>query len=465
MATEEIDLSGKSVLPPAQDWGPQAGRFPELVRLSLPLIITFVSHVFMGMVDTLVMGKVGTAEQGGVGLGASFFWSVSSFASGMLSAVTTFVAQAHGARDYGDVRTSVETGIWLVLPLSALLIIPVPFLPSLQGFLRLHDDVGVPMMAYLTWMLAASPLFLLNFTIIGFFRGIGDTLTPMRITLAVNVVNLVLDFALSLGWWGLPRMGVHGVALATVVSMGLSACAYVGVYVSRRHHALFGTRRLPRTNAVQVRRFLRIGAPIGTSWILENMAFTVMTIYIGRFEPALSAANTIVFQLCHVSFMPAVAISIAASALVGRYIGAARPDLARSSAHRALGLSVAYMGVLGLIFLLFPQMLLSLFSSDAAVIRHASLPLRMAAFFQMFDALGVATDGIFRGAGITLMPMVVRLAVMWGIFVPGVFLLHGFVFTSPLHAGWAAVTLAIMVMGSVLLSVYVFYPWWQKNRV
>ncbi len=458
--------SAPAAIPEHQgEFGPDAGRFPELLRLSLPLVVTFVSHVAMGMVDTLVMGKVGTAEQGGVGMGAAFFWSISSFASGLLSAVTTFVAQAHGARDHEDVRTSVETGMWLVWPLSALTMGVVPLLPALLAGLRVHEAIAPHTQAYLTWMLLASPVFLMNFTIIGFFRGIADTLTPMLVTLGVNVVNIVLDFSLVLGWWGLPRMGVHGVALATVISMALSAGLLLLLYASQKHHALFGTRRFPRTSLAQVRRFLRVGVPIGISWLLENMAFTVMSVYIGRFEPALSAANTIVFQLCHVSFMPAVAISIAACALVGRYIGAARPDLARASAHRTLGLSVAYMGLLGVAFLLFPHQLLSGFSSDDAVIRNAALPLRMAAFFQVFDALGVATDGIFRGAGITLMPMVVRLAVMWGVFVPGIFLFHGFVFTSPLHAGWAAGTLAIMLMGSVLLGIYALHPWWRRTRV
>ena len=273
------------------------------------------------------------------------------FSCGVLSVVTTFVAQAHGAQDSVDVRKAVETGMILVIPLSVLLVGLIPLLPFVQNRLHLHQDILVPMSVYLRWMLWASPLFLLNFTIIGFFRGIGDTITPMIITLAIYLVNVILDFAVVLGWWGLPRMGVHGVALATVISMAIASIAYVVVYVSSRHHSEFCTRRLPRTHMVQVQRFLRIGIPIGISWLLENMAFMVMTLYIGRFEPALSAANTIVFQLCHVSFMPAVAISIAASALVGRYIGALRSDLARASAHRTVLLSVSYMGVLGLIFL------------------------------------------------------------------------------------------------------------------
>lgn len=442
-----------------------AGRTSELLRLAFPLIVTFVSHVVMGVADTVIMGQVGTAEQGGVGLGSSLFWSMSSFASGLLSAVTTFVAQAYGASRPGEVRHPVITGIALALPLGFLLVAASFSVPGLIGLFGTNAEARPHVIVYLRWMLCASPLFLLNFVLIGYFRGISDMVTPMLVTLAVNVVNIVLNVVFVFGHLGAPRMGVQGVALATVISMGLSVVVFFGLYFSRSHHDRYATRdRLPFAQ-IPFARFLKVGVPIGVAWFLENMAFNIMSLYIAAFDPASTAANTIVFQLCHISFMPAVGISIAATTLVGKYIGAGRPELAVRSARRSVALAVAYMGTLGALFLLAPGFFLGLFSSDPQVLRLGAMALHMAAWFQVFDAMGVAVDGVFRGAGITLLPMVVRLCVMWLVFVPGIFLLGRYVFETGIMAGWTAALIGLGLQGSILLAAFIWYPWWRRGRV
>ena len=442
-----------------------AGGTSELLRLAFPLIITFVSHVVMGVADTVVMGQVGTAEQGGVGLGASLFWSLSSFASGILSAVTTFVAQAYGARKHDEIRHSVVVGIGLALPLSAVLVITGLWVPELIELFGTNAAARPHVVVYLRWMLLASPLFLLNFVLISFFRGLSDTLTPMIVTLAVNVINIGLNIVFVFGFLGSPRMGVHGVALATVISLGLSVLAFFALYFSASHHARYFTRtRLPYAQ-IPFRRFLKVGVPIGVSWLLENMAFNIMSLYIAAFDPASTAANTIVFQLCQVSFMPAVGISIAASTLVGKYIGAGRPDLAVRSARRSVALAVAYMGVLGVAFFFAPRFFIGLFSSDAEVLRLGVFALHLAAMFQVFDAMGLAVDGVFRGAGFTMLPMLVRLGAMWFVLVPGIFLLGHYVFDSGIAAGWTAATVGIGVQGTVMLIAFFVFPWWNKGRV
>jgi len=454
------DLDSSTGIIPAD-----AGRTSELMRLAFPLIVTFVSHVIMGVADTVVMGQVGTDEQGGVGLGASLFWSMSSFASGMLSAVTTFVAQAYGARKHEEVRHPVVVGIGLALPLGALLVIASLWVPELIGLLNTNDGARPHVVTYLRWMLCAAPLFLLNFVLIGYFRGISDTVTPMIVTLAINVVNVVLNIVFVFGYLGSPEMGVQGVALATLISMGLSVVVFFGLYFSRSHHARYATRRPLPFAEMPFRRFLKVGLPIGVTWFLENMAFNIMSLYIAAFDPASTAANTIVFQLCHVSFMPAVGISIAATTLVGKYIGAGRPELALRSARRSVALAVAYMGTLGGVFLLAPAFFISLFSSDPEVIRLGAMALHVAAFFQVFDAMGLAVDGVFRGAGITLLPMLVRLGVMWFLFVPSIFLLGHYVFDTGIMAGWTAALIGLALQGTILLAAFFFTPWQLRGRV
>ncbi len=435
------------------------------MQLAFPLIVTFISHVVMGVADTLVMGRVGTAQQGGVGLGASLLWTMISFSAGLLSAVTTFVAQSMGAGKFDRIRHSVMAGLWVTAPLSLLLVVSGFGVPGMIRLMGTNDEAAPHVIVYLRYMLWASPLFLVNFTFISFFRGIADTVTPMVITLAVNVVNILLNVIFVFGYLGFPRMGVHGVAAATIASMGLSVITFAILFFSRRLHGKYSTRMRTPFADIPFSRFLKVGVPIGVSWFLEAMAFNIMALYIARFNPAGTAANTIVFQLCHVSFMPALAISIAASTLTGKYTGARKPEVARKSANRSIGMAIIYMGTLGLFFFLFPSFFIGLFSSDPDVLMLGTMALRLAAGFQIFDAMGMAVDGVFRGVGLTVLPMIIRLTVMWAIFVPGIFILGHCCVEKGILAGWTAALIGLVVQGTALLVAFFLVPWWKRKPV
>jgi len=135
------------------------------------------------------------------------------------------------------------------------------------------------------------------------------------------------------------------------------------------------------------------------------------------------------------------------------------------SARRSVALAVAYMGVLGVAFFFAPRFFIGLFSSDAEVLRLGVFALHLAAMFQVFDAMGLAVDGVFRGAGFTMLPMLVRLGAMWFVLVPGIFLLGHYVFDSGIAAGWTAATVGIGVQGTVMLIAFFVFPWWNKGRV
>ncbi len=440
-----------------------SGSFSELMKLALPLVVSFLSHAIMGIVDTWIVGKVGTAEQAGVGLGYSLSWGFISIFAGTFSVVTTFVSQYLGAQRKNEVGKWVQIGFLMMIPISILMLSIGYGIDSFIDLFGTNEEIRPNASTYLGIVVSGSPLFLLSFILISFFRGIGDTVLQMRVTVVANVFNMVLDAILVFGYLGFPAMGVKGAAIATVSAMGLSFLLYLASYLNKKHRVSFLTNCCFPLKSEDVAIFLKVGFPIGLSWFVEQLAFTVMTIYIGRSDAVSMASHAIVFQLISFSFMPAIAISIAAGTLVGRYIGAERKDIAGRSASLAVRFSVAFMATIGLCFILFGQPVVGLFNANPVVVRNGASALTIAAFFQLFDALGISVDGVFRGAGKTTFPMVVRLISLWFFFIPLVFVLGSGM--GPLRGAWMAAFVGIFLQGMIMFGEYRRGKWMEKSLV
>ena len=437
---------------------PNSGTLREMLSMAAPLIVSFLTHSVMGITDMFIMGSVGTAQQGAVGMGAVVSWAVASFFVGTFSAVSTFVAQYHGAGQRMALHRWVTTALWLVLPLFlvfAFLSTAVPFLVRQFGT---NEELAPHVIVYTRILLAATPVALFNFIFVSFFRGIGDTVTPMLVNLVTIVFNILIDIVLVFGYLGFPAMGIAGAATASVCAMTLSAVIFAWLYFGRRLSTRFGTRRFLWPDIGHLVHFLRVGVPIGTSWVIEHVAFSVMTIYVSTSDSVSMAAHAIAFQLNSISFMPAVAISVTGATLVGQYLGANRLDLAKRSATLCLRFSLAMLGTVAVIFLTFKESLIELFNTSPEVIEKGGFVLTVVALFQLFDAIGITVDGVFRGAGATVFPMVVRVINMAVLFIPFIFIL-GHLLDSPLQGAWFAALGAIALQGVVMLAAYSTGKW------
>jgi len=439
-----------------------SGTSRELLVLAFPLIISFVSHSVMGIVDTLVVGQVGTAQQAGVGFGAGLFWGVMSFFTGTLSGVTTFVAQANGAGRVAELRRWVIVGLFLVLPMTLLCYSIIPFIGNLITLFQTAPEVRPHVVTYLSVLMLQAPFMFAMFVLVSFLRGLGDTITPMVVTLIANVINIVLDIALVFGYWGFPEMGVAGAALASVIGMFSTVVMYLWVYLNHHNNARYNTRQFTWVTLEEIRRFLKTSSPIGASWAFENLAWNIMTIFIGTMGAVTLAGHTIVWQLISFSFMPTVALSVAASTLVGQYLGAGRADLARKSARVSILWGLLLMGSIGVFFALGRDGIIGWFNDDPAVMNIGGWLLLIAAAFQLFDALGITIDGILRGAGDTRFPFMARAFAGLVFFIPLIFILGGPVGWG-VYGAWSAGLVFVVVLGVVMLWRYRKGTWLQYS--
>lgn len=442
---------------------PTPGGVAELWKLAYPVMVATLSQSMMGVVDTFYMGRVGTAEQGAVGLSMITFWTITSLFVGTVHGVSTFAAQHYGAGKFKTCGRDGWQGLYFSIPGAVLLGVVAFFTEPIFVLLGQDETILPHATEYSTVRLAGAFFVLINYTMVSFLRGIGDTRTPMYFTFGANALNILINYPLILGHWGCPAMGAKGAALGSVIATAVFSAAYVIFFLTGERNRKFETRRIPPLSIKDMLGFLKIGLPIGGSWTLEMISWTAFMIIISKFGAVALASTEIVFEVLHFSFMGAIALGHAATTLVGQYLGADDPITAQKTAKSTILSSIIYCVSFGVVFFLCRRIIISWFSLDPSVIDVGAKLFIYAAVFQFFDGLAISCTGVLRGAGDTKWPMLLMAIVAWGFFIPLTFALTQWA-DMGIDGAWTAATLFIIF---VSLGIYTRYRSrkWLSMRV
>jgi MATE family multidrug resistance protein len=403
----------------------EAGSAREVVGLAWPLAVGMLSFTCMGLVDTLLMGRVGTEALAGVGLGASLLWACQAFFRGLTSGAQALVAAADGAGDRERRSRAAGAGLLLGVGSGVLLaLVLAPTHEALVAWVVVEPAVAERCMGYLGVRLWGLPFTLVSFGCLAALQGVGDTRARMWVSLAGNVLNVVLSPCLVFGLGPLPALAEVGAALATVASVVLMAACYAA-----RAVRVLGWPRWPGGEVL--RGTVRVGAPTGAQLLLGVGAFTLMNVVLARVGAAHLAASQVVLQVVSVSFLPGLGLGEAGGVLVGRYLGAGQRAAAVRSLRSARLLAVAVMSAFGVLFACGGEGLAGWFSRDPEVTRLAGLLMLFAASFQLFDAVATVHLCALRGAGDTRFTLVATSLSAWGLTVPATCVLG-------LGLGWGA---------------------------
>jgi putative MATE family efflux protein len=301
-----------------------------------------------------------------------------------------------------------------------------------------------------------------NVVLSSFFRGLGDTRTPLVATVVANVLNALLTYGLVFGVAGLPAWGVAGAGVATALS-SWTYTAIVGFAFRRRVVAREFHTAPVKPDRRDVARLLRVSVPIGGQWLLDMASFAVFTTVIARMGDASMAATQAMIQLLSLSFMQAIGISIAAAALVGRYVGARDLAAAERSHWSAVKLGVGVGVVVAALFLAVPELLLRAFTADAEVIALGRPLLAIGALAQLADAIGLVTRGSLRGAGDTRWPFVAEATLAWVLRIPLVYL-TAVVLSGGVVGAWLGELGYMLTLGAVLVMRF-HRGAWKELRI
>jgi len=448
------------IAPPFSPTPFHGGGIREVIALAFPVVLTQLSTSLMGVVDSAMVGRIGPTELAAVGFGGIWLWTLFSILFGTASGVQTFVSQADGAGDSRSCGPWVWQGGYALMPAGIALFALLawlldPALALLGPSLEMRTLTADYVRARLIGELGFIAVMLLN----SFHRGLGDTRTPLYVTLFANVVNVVLDYGLIFGRLGLPEWGVVGAGVATTIAQWSNAIALL-VLFQRRSVAQRCQTRPVAMNSKAIRRFLWTSAPIGGQWFIGMVSFSAFTTLVARMGDAPMAASQAFVMLLSLSFMQAVGVSIATAVLVGRYVGAEEVAAVIRTFRSSIWLGFSLGLVIALAFIAFPIPLLRIFTDDPTVLSLGRPLLLLGALYQLADAIAIICDGALRGAGDTRWPFAIETAMGWGVQVPLAYYV-GVVLDYGLTGAWLAALLHIVVLASILFLRFRSNAWQQ----
>ncbi len=427
------------------------GSYRQVLTLAYPIVLSMLSQTVMGLVDAAMVGRVGTSQLAAVGLAGMIVWMFFSFFNGLMSSANTFIAQDYGAEQYDRIGKTTWHYIYITVISYVVLLCLIPASGLALRLIGASDEVEKFGSVYMNIRLYSGIGVFISFTMSGFFRGIGNTKTPMYIAIVANVFNGIANYFLIFGnsTLGIPRLEVTGAALATLLSTMLSACLYLFIGISRKYNRLYGIRSIYRVEFALMGRIFRVGLPMGVQFFLDIASFTVFSGFIARMGDTSLAASTVAIRLMSTSFMPLIGISIATTTLVGQFIGAKDLPNARKAGYTAIKVGIFYTMFVAFHFFVIPKQLLSLISKDPTVVDLGAKILMLAGVFQVSDAFGICANGALRGAGDTRFTMIVGILYAWVLFVPLSYFL-GYTMKGGVVGAWVGATIYIVIYGATV---------------
>ena len=425
-----------------------------LLALAIPVILSELGWVAMGLVDTLMVSRLGPEAIGAVGLASATYYAPTLFGIGILLGLDTLVSQAWGRRDFEVCHRWLAQGVYLACaftPIAMLVIAAVPLWFSRFG---IHPAVAGETTEYLRLLNLGTLPLLIYAAFRRYLQGVGRVRPVTFALVSANFINWGGNWALIYGHLGMPALGLRGSALSTCVARVYMAAVlifFAWQHERRRGHPLFA--RWPAPHWDQLRTLFLLSAPAALQIVLEVGAFGVATFMAGRLAPQALAAHQIVLSFASTSFMVPLGMSAAAAVAVGHAVGAGDQPRARRAGWLALGAGAGFMGMAALVFVLMPRVLLRIYTEDAFVTQAGVHLLMLAAAFQIFDGIQTVATGALRGVGETRQPMLINLVGYWLFGLPLGYALC-FHWNLGVFGIWIGLTAALIV-----IALYLLWRW------
>jgi len=413
-----------------------------------PVLMENILNSMVGLVDTTLAAGLSEAATDAIGVAAYFEWLIGLVPIALGIGSTALIARAFGRNRLAVAGAALGQAIILSVMLGSILaVVLIVFAPQVARVMSLDEEPEALRHAvdYLRIVSMGIPFSATLFACIAGCRGAGDTVKPMLVMLVINIVNSVSSFLMSgvdlassrLGADGVVHkhvylanpmdldLGVRGIALGTLLAWIVGAVLMVAILSKGTHGLKLRARRL-RPHVHTIRRLLRVALPnmleSAGMWV-GNVLIVVMVGWMHH--PGLYGAHILAIRIESMSYLLGFAMAAASATLMGQYLGAGHPRLAQGAALRCMGVSVAVMGTLGIVFALFGRHIVGVFSQQPTHLEIAPKLLVICGMAQIPFALAIVTRGSLYGAGDTRVVMVLTLITIWVIRLPMAWLFSG----------------------------------------
>ncbi|MGH6622997.1 MAG: MATE family efflux transporter, partial [Burkholderiaceae bacterium] len=372
----------------------------DIVRLALPALGALAAEPTYLLVDTAVVGHLGTVQLAALGLAATFLASIFWLFNFLANATTTHVANAHGSGNEDQVGSITAQAVWLALAIGlTLTVLGVLLAEPITGLLQAHGAVADHATTYIRISALGAPFVMIALAGQGWARGTQRMSVPLKILVASNIVNLLLEVLFIYGF----EWGIAGSAWGTVIAQAGAAVAFVWVM----RDVLAGHLKIVRE---RMRALISVGGDLFIRTGLMLLCFNGINALLARQGAIDLAANQVLFQLMIFLALVMDSIAIAGQTLIGRELGAAARESAQSYALRVTVLSF-YAGIaLALLLVAGHDVLPHVFTDDAAVIAQIDRVWWLFVIYILFSSLVFGWDGVLLGGGDSRFMMLVLIA-------------------------------------------------------
>lgn len=435
-----------------QDKLPHAGSLKELLQVALPLMISSGSVSLMHIANRTFLTWDSRESLAAVLPSGILHWTIMSLVFGTVQYANTFVAQYEGAGRRDRVAASVWQGIYVSLCGGVLLTLFSFLAAPIFNTIGHEPAVAALEADYFRVLCFASLPMLLTASMTCFFSGRGQTQVVMTVVLIGVAINILSDYLLIFGNAMIPRMGISGAAISTVIAQ-TAQCGMLMCLLSRRIlRDQYGTWRQYALDRELLARFLKYGFPQGLHLFVDVASFAMFMLLVGRLGKDELAATNLAFSLNTLAFVPMLGMGTAVSTLVGQRIGEGRPELAIRTTWSAFRLSSVYMLTFAAIYVGVPDLILTPYAAfsdaaDFAALRNQVVTLlRFVAVYCFFDAMGIVFGFAIRGAGDTRFALIFSCVSAWMLMVVPTVISQVW-FQGSLTASWWFCTIYTIVLG------------------
>ena len=441
---------------------PEKKYYKDILRLALPAIAGLSTQMIVSLVDAAMVGRLENTKYvlAAMGIGVMATWALVSFFSSLATGTHVIVARKYGEKDYDACSVALNNSIIIALTLGVLVMFIALF--AAKHFAHLLDAdriVGDYAAQFIFYRFLGIPAFLISVSYRGFFFGINKTKIFMFSGVITNILNIVFNFFLIYGSFGVvPKMGLAGAGLGSTLATTFDFLFYFTVSQLPSYRHRYRILKNFKFDFSVIKRIYKISLPVSFQNVfilLGFLSFMTITGFIGIKE---QAATQAVVSTLFISFLPCFGFGIAVQTLVGNHIGSKKFNLAKIYGLETAKVATYYTVLLGIIFILLPQYVLTIITTNQSIIDVAKPALRIAGFAQVFYATGVVLANGLQAAGKTLYVMLSESITNLLVFVPLAYF-FGIYLKGGLIGAWLALPVYIILYASVIFYKFKYGNW------
>lgn len=422
------------------------GGMKEVLKIAFPLILSTSAFTLQMFVDRVFLMWYDRDAMSGAMLGGILNFTFFSFFLGTATYVSTFVSQYDGANMPKRIGPAVWQSIYFSIAAGLIMAAIAMFAAPLIRLVGHEPAIASYELTYFRILSFGSIAGIIDSSVSCFLTGRGKTMTVMWVNIAKTITNIVLDYAMIFGHFGFAPMGIAGAALATIIAHIAGVIIYFVIFLRAENRGIYGTAETGFDMQL-FGRLMKFGVPSGVQFMLDILGIALFIVFVGRIDAVSFAATSMAFQINSLAFMPMIGFGIATSVLVGKALGADRPDIAQKTVYSAAYITFGYMIFIAICYYAAPNVFMLPFKAQASAEQFAAISpivktlLLFVGFYCIFDTGNIIFSAALKGAGDTKFVMWVSVILNWLIMVIPSWLAVTFLQgRARLYAAWLALT-------------------------